>query len=981
MAEQMKDGDVKKMLELLKEKANDELKTENVKAKNETTHAPSDEDIKKMLKQHLSEYGKNSSYVGDDYSIDDTEEFISDGGFDEDRDGDFEIDSLETVADGTIDPQYDDDGGIDKLLKDIASSPDEIKLDDVFNASESENIDDDRIEDTSTPEVSRAFEGSTEMSSEKISYAEKAETVSASEMTYEDTEGGSFSDSTDKASIDEVPNAVEDSEICEEIKEQPSDTLEFSDESHKESEIKIAEDPVDDRISYEEVSVPILEETSYITSKETVDNENGNEAVSEVNHESSDVTASFEDADEAVTSDPSAVEKLERVDSDEKEYDIDYRIPEPTEEFLAIVDENERKIDNSIYFKADESESDELDAVDITLMMALGGQDELNKTIGFEKIRRAVNDYEEDDNKILEGKEIYGCDGNEFKSEEQVPSIVKRYGKEKINLTVRLSGSVFFTLILMVYELAGWLGADFMGIFDPIEYPAVHILTALQLLFFCAAFSYRKIVKSFKSFFSFSSTTCFTAVALFLLNVINDVCLICLSASSQPKMFHTFSAMLFVASLVHDMFALDSQERAFDVVSKSGRKFVLEPYGRFKINENDPFDHDNSVNKESYCIEKAPFVGKYFSRTGELSLQSEKQVISLVFSFSVSFIVMLILVLMGKQTDSVLSGFMLTASFTMIASTVFGSDYAFFVASKMLSRVKTAIIGKASVKEYGSCDLIYFDDVDVFDKNSVRTKGLKLYDNNEIYRVLYNAQAVFSRIGGPLKAVFEYATTEMTHSKNVVIKMIASEGVIATVDGNTTVCIGTDSFMKSNKIYPRGSSKGQKNDEDGEDSIMYIALNGVLSAKLYVTYKVSERFEKMLAQLTAHGVSVGIRSADPNINKRWANSLSKYKAFSINIVKPTVKETEPFARRSDSGIASCKSARSAIGGLIMCLKLYDLDRVITRIRFLSITFGGILAFLLMVFSDLNAVGILLLVLYELLCVGICALLTNIYIRR
>lgn len=976
MAEQMKDRDVKKMLELLKEKANDELKTENVKAKNETTYAPSDEDIKKMLKQHLSEYGKSSSYVGEDYSIDDTEEFVSEDSLNEAREDDFELDSLEAVSDGTIDPQYDDIGGIDKLSKDIALSSVDVKSAVALNASESGGIDEGFAEDISTPEVGPTFEGSNEASSEKISYAEKVENASGFEITCEDAESEASADSTDKVSVDEASDGVEDSEIYEEIKEQPFAPLKLSDDVlHKEPEIKIEEASADG-VSCEEAVNPALEKTVCISSENAFGTEADAETASEVDSESFEAAFS-EDSGEAVA----VMEKLERVDGDEKGYDIDYRIPEPTEEFLAIVDENERKIDNSIYFKTDESESNELDAVDITLMMALGGQDELNKTIGFEKIRRAVNDYDEDDNKVLEGKEIYGCDGNEFKSEEQIPNIVKRYGKEKINLTVRLAGSVFFTLIIIAYELAGWLGAGFTGIFDPIKYPAVHILTALQLLFFCAAFSYRKIVKSFKSFFSFSSTTCFTAVALFLLNVINDICLICFSAPSQPKMFHSFSAMLFVISLVHDMFALNSQERAFDVVSESGRKFVLEPYGRFKINDNDPFDHDNSINKESYCIEKAPFVGKYFSRTGELSLQSEKQVISLVFSFSVSFVVMLILILMGKQTDSVLSGFMLTASFTMIASTVFGSDYAFFAASRVLSRVKTAIIGKASVKEYGSCDLIYFDDVDVFDKNSVRTKGLKLYDNNEIYRVLYNAQAVFSKIGGPLKAVFEYATTEMTHSKNVAVKMIASEGVIATVDGNTTVCIGTDSFMKSNKIYPRGSSKGQKNDEDGEDSIMYIALNGVLSAKLYVTYKVSGRFEKMLAQLAAHGVSVGIRSADPNINKRWANNLSKYKSFSINVVKPTVKETEPFARRSDSGIASCRSARSAIDGLIMCLKLYDLDKIITRIRFLSVTFGGILAFLLMVFSELNVVGILLLALYEILCVGICALITNIYIRR
>ncbi len=765
-------------------------------------------------------------------------------------------------------------------------------------------------------------------------------------------------------SFDEEQLTFDDQDF--EHQEQVHEELEAAPENEAEEALEeIAEESIEEDLE-EEFEMPKLEKLEDIPFYEDVEKLSVDEMLEEL--EETAFGRRVREA-EAETSEP------------EKEIDIDFKIPTPTEEFFALADETEEKIDNSVYFKNDTDGDETLDATDITLMMALGGQNELSQTMGFERIRRAVNDYDEAPDSELEGKEIYGCDGVEYQNEEQHAQISDRYAKEKKKMMFQILGTGIFTFILLIYEIAGYLGAGFFGFLDPSAHRTIHVFTALQFLFFCAAFSYQKIAKSFKSLFRFSSATCFSALALFALNIINDTCIAFSSEiSGYPKTFHSFSALLFLISLLCDFFALYSQSSAFEIISASGRKFVFEPYGRFKPTEDDPFEKESLIDKESYCVERTSFVGKYFSRTSEPSLQAEKQIISLLLGLAVSFFVMLMLVLFNKPFDTVLSGFMLSASVSFTAATVFGSDYAFLAASQMLAKIKTAIVGKASVRDYSSCDLVYFDDNDVFDKNSVRTKGLKLYDNNEIYRVLYNAQAVFSKIGGPLKPVFEFATTEMGHSKNVVVKMIASEGIIATVDDNTTVCMGTYSFMKSNKIYHKRSVLGEK-DSSSDDGIMYIALNGVLSAKLYVTYKISRRFEKVLRQLSKYSVDVGIRSADPNVNRYWASKLIKTQAANVTVVKPAVKELDPYVRRSDSGIVSTESARSVVDGLVMCLKLFEFDRIITGIRFAAIALGGILSFVLVMFSKFGIIGLLLMLLYEFACVGASVLLTHLHLKK
>jgi hypothetical protein len=325
--------------------------------------------------------------------------------------------------------------------------------------------------------------------------------------------------------------------------------------------------------------------------------------------------------------------------------------------------------------------------------------------------------------------------------------------------------------------------------------------------------------------------------------------------------------------------------------------------------------------------------------------------------------------------------FILTLSFTLIVSAICESEFAFFAVHKTLSKHKTGIIGKASVAEYGKCNIVYFDDFNVFSKKSVRTKGLKLYDNNEIYRVLYHTQAVFSKIGGPLKAVFEFATTEMVHSKNVEIKEISKEGIVAIVDGRTLVHIGTGAFMKSCGIHPKYTAADLKSEERGEESIMFIALGGRLGAKLYVTYQFSSEFELLARKLAARGVGIGIRSSDPNINNKWAKRYGALKKFNISAVRPTLKEITPQSKSIEGGVVSTKNVRALTEALMMCIKLDSFEHLMSTMRTVSVILIGILSFALSLLAGINTVSLLVLALGAALCASIMMLITHFYLKR
>ena len=624
--------------------------------------------------------------------------------------------------------------------------------------------------------------------------------------------------------------------------------------------------------------------------------------------------------------------------------------------------------------------SNDLDAVDIALMVALGGKTELNQTVGFEKIRQAVEETEEDNTDYLEGKKLYGCNGEEYTSPSQNGKIRREYHKNKVSLIVKLSIVGVIACLLLGYEIAGWAGNQFSGVFSVNDHPVFHVFAGLILLVACLAITADKIIRLFKDPLSFSSVSYIAGLVAFVLSIFHDVFIVTTHYATPGQTMHFASVMLILISLIYDLFDLVQQNGVFDIISTSDKKIILEPYGKIRVD--DELDTGEMIDTDSYCISRVPSVKKYFTRTQRpVSDNFTGKLIPLVVSFSIAMCVALLLLIVKMQFNTALLGFWITLSFLLICTAIFETEFAFFNVYNLLKKYKTGIIGKSSVSEHGKCNIVYFDDYNVFDKKSVRTKGLKLYDNNEIYRILYHTQAVFSKVGGPLKGVFEFATTEMTHSKHVIIKEISKEGVSAIVDGRTSVLIGTGAFMRSRYIQPSYTASDLRLEEKGEDSIMFIALNGVLGAKLYVTYQFSAEFEKLAKKLRARGVNIGIRSADPNVNNKWAKKYGEAKRMPISIVRPTLKEIKPNEKSIESGVVSTKNVRALSEALMMCIKLDNLERIFNNMRTIALIVMGIIAFALVLLSGINIVTMGAMTIACALCISIMVLITYFYIKH
>ena len=958
--------DIQDILERLKEQAQSTSGKEEVTQATESTVDSADA-LKDLLKKQFASEGESEvSAVSDDYSFDEVEDFISE---EETVEVEEEIDETEEFeefeeTDEIVESTMEEIDDVDSILKEATpESYEEI--------DESEELDTelDEILKEATPEI---YDESDDESEEFVENVDEILKEAAPEI-YEDL-------------VDEPTELVEESEEPEALVEELE---EISQAVEAPTAVFVAEEEPDsimEEVLYPEDEVISEEPVDY---GEVLEGQQGtviNEFVEDMSCDLEDVVFEAEITDShAPDKQYTIFEDWENLMKSKNFEAVEEDILPPDEDELAkSVDTSEKQKAQTDYFNPVVS-NDDLDAVDIALMVALGGKSELNETVGFEKIRQAVEETEDTIAETLEDKKINGCCGEEYTSLAQNGRIRKKYHNDKLTIIVQTILSAIFTGLIIGYEIAGWAGKEFSGAFNIVEHPKFHLLTGLILLVLCIASSANKLTRVFKDALSFSSVSYITGLVAFVLSVLHDALIFIKfeSYATVGQTLHSVSAVLILLSLVYDLFDVFQQEGVFNIIATSDKKLVLEPYGKIRVD--DEVDTGEMIDQDSYCISRVPSVKKYFERTQRPSSNNLiGKLIPIIISFSISICVALLLLLVFEDIKFalVILSFFVTLMFLLICTAVFETETAFFIAYKLLKKNKTGIIGKSSVAEHGKCNIVYFDDFNVFSKKSVRTKGLKLYDNNEIYRILYHTQAVFSKVGGPLKGVFEFATTEMVHSKNVEIKEISKEGISAIVDGRTSVLIGTGAFMRSRYIHPSYTTSDIKLEEKGEESIMFIALNGILGAKLYVKYQFSSEFEQLAKQLNARGINIGIRSADPNVNKKWATNYGNAKKMPISIVRPTLKELKPSDKSIESGIVSTKNVRALVQALIMCSKLDSFERVLNNIRTVALVIMGILSFALILLSEANFVmSMMVLTIACGVCASIMALLSYFYIKH
>ena len=623
-------------------------------------------------------------------------------------------------------------------------------------------------------------------------------------------------------------------------------------------------------------------------------------------------------------------------------------------------------------------DDDEIDATDVKLMMAFGMEEELEQTVGFDKITEVEKEIDETDyeetpepkNKKAEEKIV------EYTSASQTEEFVRAYKGKYSGILIRLVICAVLFIVTFLYENIKLFGGALPAALNPEIFTFIHIMVNLQLLVISAALIGKQLISGIKGLFSLKPTPDSITAVLMLFSLIYMGAALFIG-SGTLKMY-TFPVVFCVfMTLLGNFYSMRREIYSFNIIASKRPKYMMTEVGEEEAKqETEMLGEYLPQNPHIFRIERAAFVDGFVARTkspvkGKMPVSV---IIPLVLVISVVFFA-IELIGGGTLFSAVTMGYISLLVCTPL--TVFLTySYPFYKASKEAYGVESAIIDENSLEEYSAANAVSFEDREVFPSYGVKVKSIKIYGNNRIDHIIYNAASLFMKLGGPLADVFEIATRDLGHSDDVHIVDVAANGIEAAIEGSH-IYIGKAPYIKANGFHlPRESSEAE---DAGEVSVMYMVLNGQLAAKMNVEYIIDPDFEPLLAQLRKSGVCVGIKTFDPNIDDQMLSTRIKISKYPVKVIKlRSVDSYNELKPSVNSGIVSKNSAKALLQTMSLCGSVINAVKSSVILKMFSVFVSLILSAVVLMLGLLPSLMSLYIVLYQIfwlvpafLIIGVC----------
>ena len=631
-----------------------------------------------------------------------------------------------------------------------------------------------------------------------------------------------------------------------------------------------------------------------------------------------------------------------------------------------------------------DTEPEGLDDKDINLMIALGYEDELEKAIGKKTVDEFSDQLSAEIVDFIDIDKSYAFDGFELHSPEKFRSVGNKYKNENHMMKMRLIGTTAVAFALLIFELLGAFGVTLGGALNIHHYPVVGIMLSLQLLVIAASLSFKQLFDGLLDAVTFNPSPESVPAVAVVMTVIYDVIMALIAPNTGLHLYNFPAALCLVFMVLNEYFDLSREIRAFHTIATRRPKYAMtasnaeERTAEEEMADAFAEDTQNSSVANAFEVKKVSFIDNYFRRTNIRSLKNKKTNL-LIYPFIALAIALGILsYVTNKSGVTAFNISILTVLFCMPMSSLFIYSFPFYSAVKNAFGYDATIIGEESIDEYSGAGTVTFAEKDVFPSFTTVTKGIKLYDNNAIYYVLYHLASLYSKIGGPLKERLLQATAEMGHSEDVEIVSVSQKGIEAIIDGKVRVLAGQASYMAECGIFVGNDPDDAQMLVDGTTAL-YLVLDGVLSAKLYVNYEIDPEFENVIEILASEGMEAVIRTSDPNIDEELLASKLRVSRFPARIVK-CHPEANADLSNAESGIVSRSSLAALSYAMALCNKILRVRKTCRTVGVMSMIVGVIMMAFLAFFSSKLSVPSVYVALYQLFWMIPMFLFTKLYVK-
>lgn len=560
----------------------------------------------------------------------------------------------------------------------------------------------------------------------------------------------------------------------------------------------------------------------------------------------------------------------------------------------------------------------------------------------------------------------------EYKSREQNTEIATMLNKAVAMSRLKLVGVLVLTALIFWLEL-GTHNSGRSPYFRPGRFGAVYILTDLQLLFFAVMIMSESFLLGLKAFSAFKLTpdsvmasSVIAAAALCLVSVVAD------PTNVDIRLYNLLAAAALSANAFIKFLQCKKDLYSFRVIAAKKPKFAAQSIkGEAEAGE---FYKHLSENSDIFTAKRASFISGFFARTTRRPKSED------IFNFivPVTFIMAVALfmtsyILEGDGYGAFCSAVLLFCAAAPLTA-YFMISLPVITANITAKRYSGAFVGNAVAEEYADAAVLSFSDTEAFLPHMVSVTGIKTYGNYPIDKVITRLGMLFDYIEGPLKTVTANMLEKVPKPESIKLIDSAADGLYIVMDG-CDYYLGKRSYMRHSKLdAPVDESDDVYSKNVG--SVMYMAINNDVVAKIYVKYSINPEFDSLLRSMYKAGVCVGIKTLDPNINNELLQKSIKFKQCPVAVLKGGVPEDmNGTADSVESGIVCGSSLHNFLKMFILCDRARHATKSNCIISIASVAITAFAAFFLSLTGAAGAYGSAAVLLFQLLWLAPMALLS------
>lgn len=454
---------------------------------------------------------------------------------------------------------------------------------------------------------------------------------------------------------------------------------------------------------------------------------------------------------------------------------------------------------------------------------------------------------------------------DEFETPEEAAAVRQDIGALRRGLMVRFFITAIMLLGLLYLGLAQSGLLPGIGFVSPDTAPRAFAIASVSLLAVAAVACHSTISGGIVSLFTLKANNDALPALATLACIMQGVAVILQpQALTQVQLYACVAAAGLFFSSVGRLFTLGRISGNFRFLSSNEEKFSVQSLTERELGRELTWDMNIEEAHVSYST-RADFLCDFIRQSYAPDTTDSVAKITAPIIFLASVAVAVFSYVMGSDVFMALSVF---AAVLSIASPFTGAivgSLPLHKAYRALSRRGAMLSGYNAVERFADTNVVLADACDLFTSDEVLLHNIKTFAKTRIDDAILDAASVLCMCNGAVKNIFlriiQGNTKMLKYVENIVYE--DAMGISAWVSGKR-VLIGNSDLMKHHGIdTPSRDYEAKYRTEDRD--ILYLANSGELTAMFVISYVANRAVDEALCDLERKGISVVVRSVDPNL--------------------------------------------------------------------------------------------------------------------